>query len=83
MGWSKFEPLDNPDGTPNEKAKNWRRPKMCRHPEHKPPGMIVLKPGHYVWKCPACGQASPINVPEGTTLAVRPVRGVLQDWASR
>jgi hypothetical protein len=29
--------------------------KLCRHPEHNPPGNIVLRPGHYVWECPECG----------------------------
>jgi len=27
----------------------------CKHPEHNPPGMIVLEPGLYEYECPACG----------------------------
>lgn len=27
---------------------------ICAHPEHEPPGMIVLQPGVYEWKCPGC-----------------------------
>lgn len=32
--------------------------RVCRHPGHNPPGMIVLKPGTYTWKCPACGKTT-------------------------
>lgn len=37
----------------NEQWKQYREP--CRHPEHDPPGMIVLPPGLHRWQCPACG----------------------------
>lgn len=27
----------------------------CFHPEHNPPGYIVLEPGIYEYVCPGCG----------------------------
>jgi hypothetical protein len=30
-------------------------PKICRHPEHHPPSMIVLPDGVYEYTCPGCG----------------------------
>jgi hypothetical protein len=36
----------------------------CRHPEHKPPNMIVLPPGVHVWKCPACGEETILYILE-------------------
>jgi len=35
----------------------------CTHPEHNPPNMIVLQPGMYTWKCPACGKEQTFTVP--------------------
>ena len=37
--------------------------KECHHPEHNPPGHIVLQPGAYEYECPGCGRISHINVP--------------------
>lgn len=34
----------------------------CTHPEHNPPGMIVLTPGTYTYQCPACGQITTFTV---------------------
>lgn len=36
--------------------------KVCRHPEHDPPTMMVFSPG--VWKhtCPACGRSTTFTV---------------------
>lgn len=31
-------------------------PPPCPHPEHNPPGMIVLEDGTYEHICPACGK---------------------------
>ena len=28
--------------------------RRCQHPEHDPPGMIVLPPGTHEWQCPKC-----------------------------
>jgi len=36
--------------------------KHCVHPEHDPPNMIVLKPGTYTYKCPACGAVTVFRV---------------------
>lgn len=30
-------------------------PRVCMHPEHNPPNMIVLQPGVYEHTCPGCG----------------------------
>jgi hypothetical protein len=38
----------------------------CRHPEHDPPGHIVLKPGTYTYECPACGQRQTFRVTRPT-----------------
>jgi hypothetical protein len=35
----------------------------CRHHEHEPPGMIVLKPGMYEHTCDSCGKVTRFNVP--------------------
>ena len=42
--------------------------KICRHPEHDPPGHIVLEPGIYTYQCPACKKAVTFTVPERPTL---------------
>lgn len=34
----------------------------CSHPEHLPPGMIVLSPGLHIWMCPKCGKETPVHV---------------------
>jgi hypothetical protein len=36
-----------------KKIKDLSRP--CLHPEHNPPGMIVLPSGVYEHTCPGCG----------------------------
>lgn len=41
--------------------KTWNR-KVCRSPEHKPPGMMVYPPGRYEWTCPKCGETTVFNV---------------------
>ena len=35
----------------------------CRHPEHNPATMIVLKPGRYEHTCPRCGEVQGFDVP--------------------
>lgn len=44
--------------------------RVCKHPEHDPHGMIVLKPGTHTWKCPGCGKTQQINVSPPPTLRV-------------
>jgi hypothetical protein len=34
----------------------------CRHPEHKPPGMIVLPEGVHTYRCPGCGEKTIITI---------------------
>ena len=41
----------------------------CSHPEHNPPGMIVLDPGVYEHTCPACGKRTEFVVPYGPSLS--------------
>lgn len=48
---------------PMKKVADWPKPKRCRHPEHKPPTMVVLEPGFYEHTCPACGEVTPVTVP--------------------
>jgi hypothetical protein len=36
--------------------------KPCHHPEHNPPGHIVLPPGRYEYTCPGCGRVTIVNV---------------------
>lgn len=36
----------------------------CRHPEHNPPGNIVLQHGRYEYTCPGCGSVTVVVVPE-------------------
>ncbi len=43
-------------------------PRRCRHPEHSPHSMIVLKPGIYEHVCPGCGHKQNVVVQEGPTL---------------
>ena len=42
------------------------RQKVCVHPEHNPPSMMVFKPGTYEHICPACGKKQ-IFVVRGVT----------------
>lgn len=35
---------------------------ICKSPEHNPPGMIVLPAGLHIWKCPKCGQETPVRI---------------------
>lgn len=41
-------------------------PKRCRHPEHDPPGHIVLEDGIYEHECPACGATQTFDVSRPT-----------------
>ena len=43
-----------------------RETKRCRHPEHNPPGMIVLPPGTHIWRCPHCGATQRVYIPSVT-----------------
>lgn len=46
-----------------KKLKEFGHQDICRHPEHNPPSMIVLKPGVYEHTCPACGKKRTFTVP--------------------
>lgn len=46
---------------PNPEGK-WNCSEPCRHPEHEPPGMIVLPSGAHTWKCPGCGKTITFHV---------------------
>lgn len=39
-------------------------PLPCNHPEHNPPGMMVLSPGTYEYTCPQCGNKQIFTVPQ-------------------
>jgi len=45
--------------TPPEK-----KPEPCPHPEHNPPGMIVLPPGLHTYQCPGCNKIITFRVPK-------------------
>lgn len=47
---------------PTYKEKEQWNIKTCAHPEHDPPTMVSLKPGLYIWVCPACGAETHIFV---------------------
>ena len=38
--------------------------RRCRHPEHKPPTMVVWEPGVYEHTCPSCGDVTRFIVSE-------------------
>lgn len=42
--------------------------KMCQHPSHDPPNMIVLEPGVYEHECPACHEKQAVVIPIKATL---------------
>lgn len=44
--------------------------KVCRHPDHNPPSMIVLDPGVYEHTCPKCGERQTVVVRPKPTLSV-------------
>ena len=37
-------------------------PAPCQHPEHNPPGLVVLSPGMYEHTCPGCGDTITFTV---------------------
>jgi hypothetical protein len=41
---------------------------ICRHPDHEPPGHIVLPPGVYEHTCPGCGKTIQFVVKHPPTL---------------
>lgn len=56
MPFIRYEPLPEPE------RHEWFYNETCRHPEHNPPNMIVLKPGIHTYQCPACGHTQSITV---------------------
>ena len=61
--------------------KTWTR-KVCRSPEHNPPGMMVYRPGTYEWTCPKCGDVTSFTVPL-VTLGIVPRPGSYRDDGRR
>ena len=41
-------------------------PKPCLHPEHNPPGHVVLEDGVYEYECPGCGAKTVFTVSKPT-----------------
>jgi hypothetical protein len=60
MPFTEYEPLEI-----NKQYEIWKAEPKCIHPEHEPPGHIVLKPGVHTYECPKCGQQRRIvvNIP--------------------
>lgn len=54
-------------------------PRPCRHPEHNPPGMIVLSPGTYEHTCPACKKTTVFVVRGMYSLSSPALRGRCHD----
>lgn len=52
--------------------------KMCRHPEHNPPGMQVFEPGTYEHTCPGCGHKMVFTV-AGMTMYGNPM-GYMEEF---
>lgn len=48
---------------------SWNTKSNCRHPEHDPPGYIVLEDGAYKYTCPGCGEVRVFTV-DNPTLSV-------------
>lgn len=42
---------------------DYSKSEPCMSREHQPPMHISLKPGTYVWECPACGLRQVVRVP--------------------
>lgn len=42
--------------------------RICRHPEHQVPGMIMLACGVHVYTCPGCNKETIVTVPPRPTL---------------
>lgn len=42
--------------------------KVCLHPEHNPPTMVVWEPGIYEHTCPGCGRKVQFVVPQRPTM---------------
>lgn len=51
--------VDYIPSSPNQSNK-----KQCKHPEHHPPSMIVLKPGIHTWRCPSCKEETRVKILE-------------------
>lgn len=48
-----------------------KRDPTCRHPEHDPPGHILLRPGLHVYACPACKKECTVYIPEGPIMDIQ------------
>lgn len=57
-------PIRKVGDPPERKSAGWalhdRLP--CQHPEHDPPGHLVLAPGIYEYECPGCGEKRIIRI---------------------
>jgi hypothetical protein len=58
-------------------------PKICRHPEHNPPTMIVLSPGVYEHTCPGCGHQITFTIREKSSCEAPTSLARYQDIALR
>lgn len=55
---------------PFKKIASFTEDNRCLHPEHRPPTMIVMDPGIYEYKCPACGATQDVVVPQRPTMFI-------------
>jgi hypothetical protein len=53
---------------PTRKIAEIPEQKVCRHPEHNPPNMMVWEPGVYEHECPRCGEIQTFTVGPKPTL---------------
>ena len=53
-------------------------PRVCRHPEHNPPNMMVYQDGVWEHVCPACGARKVFTI-SNPRLVVRPKRQPFRD----
>ena len=60
-----FDKYDKDLGRQGIEKPSWSN-EPCRHPEHKPPRMIVYRPGQHTHKCPSCGQTTTFTVRDVT-----------------
>ena len=57
---------------PFKRYEPFEKQETCTHPEHDPPGMIVLEPGTHVYECPRCGAEQSVIVPPRPMLGGSP-----------
>lgn len=55
---------------PTRKLADLPRDKICHHPDHNPPSMMVFPPGHYQHVCSGCGHTRNFTVRQKVTMEV-------------